>query len=237
MDNRDYTAAYMMLSKGIGGIEFSNAQDNRYLLAWCGYKLNKLREAKSCLLTGTQIKQRGGPKAATMAQMESIPGGARGCHLLGLICEKDNCMQHAVEYYKAALQLDPFLWESYEHLCLLGKGDEVQDPFKTSSSANPAEKQVLDLLTHIGAGLNHVTQFRSTQALHALSQLPSAQVDTGYVLHQKGKAHFEACKYKAAKRDFEEMRRVAPFRVKGLEVYSTNLWHLKEQVSLAYLAQ
>ena len=40
-----------------------------------------------------------------------------------------------------------------------------------------------------------------------------------------------------ANQNFELMRQVAPHRTKGLEIFSTNLWHLRKQVELAYLAQ
>lgn len=43
--------------------------------------------------------------------------------------------------------------------------------------------------------------------------------------------------YQNAHRAFERMQQVEPHRMKGLEVLSTVLWHLKKEVELAHLAQ
>ena len=33
------------------------------------------------------------------------------------------------------------------------------------------------------------------------------------------------------------MRKLAPYRMEGVDLYSTTLWHLKKEVELAFLAQ
>jgi len=43
-------------------------------------------------------------------------------------------------------------------------------------------------------------------------------------------------KYAEAEKYFEEAYKVEPYRLEGLEYYSTCLWHMKKQVELAHLA-
>ncbi len=36
---------------------------------------------------------------------------------------------------------------------------------------------------------------------------------------------------------FERARKAAPYRIEGMEYYSTALWHLKKEAQLSHLAQ
>jgi anaphase-promoting complex subunit 3 len=80
-------------------------------------------------------------------------------------------------------------------------------------------------------------QFRCREALQLFDTLPKTQHNTGWVLHQEGRAYFEMADYQNAQRCLEVMQRVEPYRMKGLELLSTVLWQLKKEVDLAHLAQ
>uniref|UniRef100_A0A7S2RLV0 Uncharacterized protein n=1 Tax=Mucochytrium quahogii TaxID=96639 RepID=A0A7S2RLV0_9STRA len=97
--------------------------------------------------------------------------------------------------------------------------------------------KVLELLCILGEGVLLLSQYCCSEAIESFSTLPPEQLETGWVQQQKGKACFEMADYRGATEAFEKMRRYAPDRTAGLEVYSTNLWHLKEEVQLCYLAQ
>ena len=43
-------------------------------------------------------------------------------------------------------------------------------------------------------------------------------------------------KYQEAKRLFENMLKIEPYRLEGLEYYSTCLWHLKKLLDLCYIS-
>jgi len=43
-------------------------------------------------------------------------------------------------------------------------------------------------------------------------------------------------KYQEAKRLYENMLKIEPYRLEGLEYYSTCLWHLKKQMDLCYIS-
>lgn len=50
-----------------------------------------------------------------------VPNGAAGYYLLGRICVLSNRHESAIQYFAAALTLDPLLWCAYEELCNLGE--------------------------------------------------------------------------------------------------------------------
>uniref|UniRef100_A0A8C1L3U7 Cell division cycle protein 27 homolog n=1 Tax=Cyprinus carpio TaxID=7962 RepID=A0A8C1L3U7_CYPCA len=63
-------------------------------------------------------------------------------------------------------------------------------------------------------------------------QLPSHHYNTGWVLGQIGRAHFELAEYMQVK-----VRRIESYRVEGMEIYSTTLWHLQKDVALSALSK
>jgi len=51
-----------------------------------------------------------------------------------------------------------------------------------------------------------------------------------------GRANFELVNYHESKALFQEVRKMEPFRTTNMEIYSTILWHLRQEVELSYLA-
>ncbi|KAJ2791883.1 anaphase-promoting complex subunit cdc27, partial [Coemansia helicoidea] len=51
-----------------------------------------------------------------------------------------------------------------------------------------------------------------------------------------GRVCFEAGRYPEAAQAFGEAHRLAPYRVRDMETYSTLLWHMKDEEALAQLA-
>jgi len=51
------------------------------------------------------------------------------------------------------------------------------------------------------------------------------------------RSYFEMVQYLQAKKIFQEVRSIEPYRTSFMEFYSTILWHLKDEVELSYLAQ
>lgn len=98
-------------------------------------------------------------------------------------------------------------------------------------------KNILELLCLMGAGYCRLCQFRCREALQLFGVLPHVHHNTGWVLHQEGRAYFEMAEYQNAQRCLEMMQAVEPHRMKGLELLSTVLWQLKKEVELAHLAQ
>lgn len=98
-------------------------------------------------------------------------------------------------------------------------------------------KYILELFCILGAAQRMLCSFRCEEAIQIFQRLPHNHFETGWVQHQVGRAHFEIADYPNAQRSLETMERLCPYRMKGLELLSTCLWHLKRDVELSNLAQ
>ncbi|XP_071696842.1 cell division cycle protein 27 homolog B-like isoform X2 [Rutidosis leptorrhynchoides] len=96
---------------------------------------------------------------------------------------------------------------------------------------------VLSLLKVLGEGYRLSCLYRCKDALDVFMQLPHKHYNTGWVLSQVGKAHFELVDYLEAERAFCNARLASPYSLEGMDIYSTVLYHLKEDMRLSYLAQ
>ena len=61
------------------------------------------------------------PSTSDIYQPCPIPNGAAGLALLGKICRKSNRTERAIQYFYMSLQLDPFLFTSFQALAELGE--------------------------------------------------------------------------------------------------------------------
>ncbi|KAI0432005.1 TPR-like protein [Xylaria sp. FL1042] len=95
---------------------------------------------------------------------------------------------------------------------------------------------LLDLFLTLGTAYYHLSQFRPQSCLQALSSLPAEQQASPWVISKTGRAQYELLLYPEAKSTFQVLRKTAPSWIEDLEVFSTVLWHLKEDVELAFLA-
>ncbi|XP_071715355.1 cell division cycle protein 27 homolog B-like [Rutidosis leptorrhynchoides] len=112
----------------------------------------------------------------------------------------------------------------------------VRAPLSVSKVATGAS-EVLSLLKILGEGYRLSCLYRCKEALDVFLQLPYKHYNTGWVLSQVGKAHFELVDYLEAERAFCNARLATPYSLEGMDIYSTVLYHLKEDMRLSYLAQ
>ncbi|URD76421.1 Tetratricopeptide repeat [Musa troglodytarum] len=111
-------------------------------------------------------------------------------------------------------------------------GDLVHD-----SKLMSGTQELLGLLRIFGEGYRLSCIYRCQEALEVYLKLSQKQFNTGWVLSQVGRAHFELVDYFEADHFFEMARRVSPCTLEGMDTYSTVLYHLKEEMKLSYLAQ
>ena len=95
---------------------------------------------------------------------------------------------------------------------------------------------ILELLSKLASGHSALAGFRCQEAITIFNSLPQSHRETPWVLSQIGRAFYEQAQYPEAERYFMRVRTMAPSRLEDMEVYSTVLWHLKNDVELAYLA-
>ncbi|KAI1230404.1 hypothetical protein IHE44_0010391 [Lamprotornis superbus] len=96
---------------------------------------------------------------------------------------------------------------------------------------------LMSLLRDMGKGYLALCSYNCKEAINILSHLPSHHYNTGWVLCQIGRAYFELAEYMQAERIFSEVRRIENYRVEGMEIYSTTLWHLQKDVALSVLSK
>ncbi|CBI28012.3 hypothetical protein VitviT2T_016470 [Vitis vinifera] len=106
----------------------------------------------------------------------------------------------------------------------------------TSKIINGAA-EVLNLLRTLGEGYRLSCMYRCQDALDVYMKLPHKHYNTGWVLSQIGKAYFELVDYLGADRAFSSARQASPYSLEGMDIYSTVLYHLREDMKLSYLAQ
>ncbi|KAL1964958.1 hypothetical protein VTN77DRAFT_6158 [Rasamsonia byssochlamydoides] len=95
---------------------------------------------------------------------------------------------------------------------------------------------LLDLFSKLAAGYFALSRYRCQDAIQTFNSLPQSQRETPWVLAQIGRAYYEQALYPEAEKYFIRVKALAPSRLEDMEIYSTVLWHLKNDVELAYLA-
>uniref|UniRef100_A0A7N5ZW15 Cell division cycle protein 27 homolog n=1 Tax=Anabas testudineus TaxID=64144 RepID=A0A7N5ZW15_ANATE len=101
----------------------------------------------------------------------------------------------------------------------------------------PVHSHVMALLRELGRGYQALCSYNCRDAINILTSLPPQHYNTGWVLTHIGRAYFELAEYTQAERLFSEVRRIESYRVEGMEIYSTTLWHLQKDVALSALSK
>ena len=95
---------------------------------------------------------------------------------------------------------------------------------------------LLDLLARLGGGYFALSRYQTQNALQIFNSVTLFQRETPWVFAQIGRTLYEQGSYPEAEKYFTLLRQKAPSRLQDMEVYSTILWHLKNDIELAFLA-
>ncbi|XP_077210505.1 cell division cycle protein 27 homolog B-like [Tasmannia lanceolata] len=126
---------------------------------------------------------------------------------------------------------------------VLGSGDDKLPEWERTHNLTHVSRvtagvlELLSLLRTLGEGYRLSCMYRCQEALEVYLKLSHQQYNTGWVLSQVGKSYFELVDYFEADRAFSLARRASPYSLEGMDIYSTVLYHLKEEMKLSYLAQ
>ncbi|CAH1788750.1 unnamed protein product [Owenia fusiformis] len=96
---------------------------------------------------------------------------------------------------------------------------------------------LLNLLTEFGKAYQALCQYECKKAIQLFTDLQPQHYNTGWVLSNIGRAYFEMAEYKKAEKIFNDVRRLEPHHLEGMEFLSTTYWHLQKEVQLSALAQ
>lgn len=110
-------------------------------------------------------------------------------------------------------------------------------PPETKQRTAIAERYVFDLMKHFARAQFHLSKYESRTALDCLERLPRNQYLAPSVLIMIARAHYELVEYVQSERAFKAARRLDPYRIWDMELYSTLLWHLRRNAQLSFLAQ
>jgi len=105
-----------------------------------------------------------------------------------------------------------------------------------SSKSTSNSKNILSLLRQIGIAYYALIKYKCSDAIAMFKELPKNHYNTGWVLSNIARALFESVRYNEAAKLYNEIIKLEPYRLEGLEYYSTCLWHLKKQVDLCKLS-
>ena len=95
---------------------------------------------------------------------------------------------------------------------------------------------LLDLFMKLGSGYFALSHYQCQDALRCFNSITTSQRETPWVLAQIGRAYYEQASYLEAEKTFARIKSMAPSRLDDMELYSTTLWHLKNDIDLAFLA-
>lgn len=95
---------------------------------------------------------------------------------------------------------------------------------------------LMNLLRLLGDAFLLAQRYQCSEAETKLRKLPSKQKETGWVQGLIARCLFEQVKYEDAVKAYERMMKCEPYRLEGMEYFSTCLWQLKRQNDLIYLS-
>jgi len=95
----------------------------------------------------------------------------------------------------------------------------------------------MSLLNAYAIPYKFFAQYKGKEAIEHFEKLSPRHYQSGWVSTHVGRSHFEMAQYEDAEAAFERIQQSEPYRLDGLEIYSTILWHLKKDKKLSYLAQ
>ena len=95
---------------------------------------------------------------------------------------------------------------------------------------------LFDLFNKLGTGYFALCHYQCDTALQMFHSLHSSQRETPWVLAQLGRVLLEENEYAEAEKCFARLKVMAPARLDDMEVYSTILWHTKNEIELAFLS-
>lgn len=129
--------------------------------------------------------------------------------------------------------------KSYETYFSIKRSDAKSEPSGAANNFNFNPGKFSDLgqlLKLFGEILKKLSLYKCKEAIELIEQLPLNHRNSGVALSLLAKAYFELAKYKECEKHYRECLKVEPYRLEGIEYFSSCLWHLKDQYQLCNLA-
>ena len=85
--------------------------------------------------------------------------------------------------------------------------------------------------------IDYLFQFKLDKSILILKALPKKHFNTGWTLSCIARVLYEKTNYTDSVKFYETSRKLEPYRLNGMEYYSSALWHLQKEVELSVLAK
>ena len=95
----------------------------------------------------------------------------------------------------------------------------------------------VQLLGQVARAYQALSNYQCRDAVRLFGELPAVQKRTPWVLTRIARAHYEMADYRESARVFAQSHACDPHAQDHMEVYSTVLWHLQDDVRLSWLAR
>lgn len=97
-------------------------------------------------------------------------------------------------------------------------------------------ENLINLFRLLGQGLQCLSQYECRQAIELFESIPLKHLQTPWVLSRLANCYYHLQDYQKSSLIYRQLRTKFPYHIDGLEYYSTVLWHLKDDITLAALA-
>uniref|UniRef100_A0A915LFL0 Cell division cycle protein 27 homolog n=1 Tax=Meloidogyne javanica TaxID=6303 RepID=A0A915LFL0_MELJA len=114
--------------------------------------------------------------------------------------------------------------------------DNIQIKFNEKSKGNKIYYELLEWITQLARVQECLSRFRCIEALSLLNKIDPQFLQMPLTLELRARIFFENGEYRRCCQIFDEIRRLYPRRVQGMEIYSTALWQMHDTTKLSALA-
>jgi anaphase-promoting complex subunit 3 len=97
-------------------------------------------------------------------------------------------------------------------------------------------QSLLEVFSRIANGYFCLSRYDCQNAIQVFNSLPTQHRESPFILACIGKSYYEQASYADAEKFFIRVKQNSASVLEDMEVYSTVLWHMKNEVELAYLA-
>jgi anaphase-promoting complex subunit 3 len=114
--------------------------------------------------------------------------------------------------------------------------DKKENSIQAFATATGTKDNLLSLLTSLASPYFDMVRFNCKRAIEKFGQLSKKQLNTGWTHVNIGRCYMDLGDNEKAEEAFAAAFAREPYRVKGMEYYSSCLWQLKKQKELCDLA-
>ncbi|CAK5074426.1 unnamed protein product [Meloidogyne enterolobii] len=114
--------------------------------------------------------------------------------------------------------------------------DNIQIKFNEKSKGNKIYYELLEWITQLARVQECLSRFRCIEAISLLNKIDPQFLQMPLTLELRARIFFENGEYRRCCQIFDEIRRLYPRRVQGMEIYSTALWQMHDTTKLSALA-